>query len=35
MKKNCCWVIYKPDSHNRDKVKVILELSNYDTNEEL
>ena len=41
MKKNCCRVNYKsviiqkPDSHIRDKVKVVLDFSNYATKEEL
>ena len=41
MKNNCCWVYYKwviypePDSRNRDKVKVILDSSNYATKKEL
>ena len=40
MKKSCCWVNYKwdypePDSHIRDKVIVVLDLSNYATKKEL
>ena len=38
MKKNCCGVMSyypEPDSHVRDKVKVVLELSNYATKKEL
>ena len=37
MKNNCSWVNYKgviypePDSHVRDKVKLVLDLSNYIT----
>ena len=37
MRKNCCWVYYKrvyypeTDKHIIDKVKVVLELSNYAT----
>ena len=32
MKKNCCRIYYpEPDSHIRDKVKVVLHLSNYTT----
>ena len=37
MIKNCCWVNYKwviihePDSHIRDQVKVVFNLSKYDT----
>ena len=38
MKNNCCGVMSyypEPDSHVRDKVKVVLELSNYSTKKEL
>ena len=38
MKKNCCGVMSyypEPDSHVGDKVKVVLELSNYATKKEL
>ena len=38
MKKNYCGVMSyypEPDSHVRDKVKVVLELSNYATKKEL
>ena len=34
MKNNCCGLMSyypKPDSHIRDKVKVLLDLSNYAT----
>ena len=37
MKKSCCWRIYYPetDSHTNDKIKVVLDLSNYATENEL
>ena len=37
MKKSCCWRIYYPetDSNNNDKIKVVLDLSNYATENEL
>ena len=36
MKKNCCGVYYpERDSHIRDKVKVVLDLSSYATRKEL
>ena len=46
MKKNCCWMIYKwaiihnhtiyqSENHIRDKVKAVLDLSNYETKKEL
>ena len=42
MKTNCYWVNYKllsyypgPDSHIRDKVKVVLKLTSYASKEEL
>ena len=36
MEKNCCWLRYKsPDSRIRDKVTVVLDLSNFATKKEL
>ena len=35
MKKNCCWVNYKPVVVQKQTVKVVLHLSNYATRKEL